>query len=156
MKQSVSVEIAGQVLSIRSDEGPKYVQELADYVDAHLREIGARVAPTRSSGSPCSLPCRSPTSCFDEKDLRQRYQAASRPGSRGSRTAIAAHEADPRARAAADPETVTHNSEYSLRPCPTASHPRFNPRARGLDSRAGFFEAASYLSAIDAAMQRGR
>lgn len=39
MKQSVQVEIAGQKLSIRSDEGPAYVQALADYVDGHLREL---------------------------------------------------------------------------------------------------------------------
>lgn len=39
MKQTVEVEIAGQRLSIRSDEGPAYVQELADYVDAQLRQL---------------------------------------------------------------------------------------------------------------------
>ncbi len=39
MKQSVEVEIAGQRLTIKSDEGPAYVQELADYVDGHLRQL---------------------------------------------------------------------------------------------------------------------
>jgi cell division protein ZapA len=39
VKQSVEVEIAGQKLTIRSDEGPQYVQELADYVDAQLRTL---------------------------------------------------------------------------------------------------------------------
>jgi len=37
MKQSVEVEIAGQKLVIRTQEGPAYVLELADYVDAQLR-----------------------------------------------------------------------------------------------------------------------
>jgi cell division protein ZapA len=39
VKQSIDVEIAGQRLSIRSDEGADYVQELADYVDGHLRQL---------------------------------------------------------------------------------------------------------------------
>lgn len=39
MKQSIDVEIAGQRLSIKSDEGAEYVQELADYVDGHLRQL---------------------------------------------------------------------------------------------------------------------
>ena len=40
MKRSVNVEIAGQSLTIKSDEGPQYVQQLADYVDDKIREIG--------------------------------------------------------------------------------------------------------------------
>jgi cell division protein ZapA len=39
VKQSVEVEIAGQRLTIKSDEGAAYVQELADYVDGHLRQL---------------------------------------------------------------------------------------------------------------------
>lgn len=39
MKQSVEVEIAGQKLVIRTDEGPGYVHELADYVDAQLKQL---------------------------------------------------------------------------------------------------------------------
>ena len=39
MKHSVEVEIAGQRLTIKSDEGAAYVQELADYVDGHLRQL---------------------------------------------------------------------------------------------------------------------
>ena len=39
MKQTVEVEIAGQRLSIKSDEGPQYVQQLADYVDEQLRQL---------------------------------------------------------------------------------------------------------------------
>src|SRR5687768_6837960 len=39
MKQSVEVEIAGQKLVIRTDEGSAYVHELADYVDAQLRQF---------------------------------------------------------------------------------------------------------------------
>ena len=49
MKRSVEVEIAGQRLTIRSDEGPEYVAELAEYVDAHLQALGGRktVSPHR-------------------------------------------------------------------------------------------------------------
>ncbi len=46
MKQSVEVELAGQRLVIRSDEGPKYVQELADYVDAQLRQLSGDLRTT--------------------------------------------------------------------------------------------------------------
>ncbi|MGB1017143.1 MAG: cell division protein ZapA, partial [Nannocystaceae bacterium] len=39
MKPPVQIEIAGNKLSIRSDEGPEYVHQLATYVDTHLREL---------------------------------------------------------------------------------------------------------------------
>lgn len=39
MKQSVEVEIAGQRFVVRSDQGPQYVQELADYVDGYLQKL---------------------------------------------------------------------------------------------------------------------
>jgi cell division protein ZapA len=41
VKRSVQVDIAGQSLAIRSDEGPEYVRELADFVDARIRELTA-------------------------------------------------------------------------------------------------------------------
>ena len=41
MKRSVQAEIAGQTLAIKSDEGPEYVRELAEFVDAQIRELSA-------------------------------------------------------------------------------------------------------------------
>ncbi|MCB9701451.1 MAG: cell division protein ZapA [Myxococcales bacterium] len=38
-KRSVEVEVAGQRLVIRSDQGAAYVRELASLVDAHLHEL---------------------------------------------------------------------------------------------------------------------
>ena len=37
MKRSHTVQIAGQELSIRSDEGPQYVEQLARYLDDQVR-----------------------------------------------------------------------------------------------------------------------
>ncbi len=39
MRRAIEVEVAGQRLVIRSDEGPEYVHELAALVDAQVREL---------------------------------------------------------------------------------------------------------------------
>jgi len=73
--KSVQVEIAGQQLSIRSDEGPEYVQELADYVDGHLRALagGKRtVSPHRLA---LLVAIQIADDLFREKDLHQRFRA---------------------------------------------------------------------------------
>ncbi len=73
--KSVQVEIAGQQLSIRSDEGPEYVQELADYVDGHLRALagGKRtVSPHRMA---LLVAIQIADDLFREKDLHQRFRA---------------------------------------------------------------------------------
>lgn len=94
MKQSVSVEIAGQVLSIRSDEGPEYVQELADYVDAHLREIGGGRRSYSLQRVALLVAMQIADELFREKDLRQRYRAKVEARLEGLEAALAAHEAD--------------------------------------------------------------
>ena len=75
MKQSVSVEIAGQTLSIRSDEGPEYVQELADYVDAHLRELSGGRRTYSPQRMALLVAMQIADELFREKDLRARYRA---------------------------------------------------------------------------------
>lgn len=75
MKQSVNVEIAGQVLSIRSDEGPEYVQELAEYVDAHLRELGGSRRSFSLQRVALLVAIQIADELFREKDLAQRYRA---------------------------------------------------------------------------------
>lgn len=94
MKQSVSVEIAGQVLSIRSDEGPEYVQELADYVDAHLRELGGTRRTFSLQRVALLVAMQIADELFREKDLRQRYRARVEARLAALEHAIAAHEAD--------------------------------------------------------------
>jgi cell division protein ZapA len=94
VKQSVSVEIAGQVLSIRSDEGPEYVQELADYVDAHLREIGGGRRSYSLQRVALLVAMQIADELFREKDLRQRYRAKVEARLEGLEAALAAHEAD--------------------------------------------------------------
>jgi len=39
VKRSIEVEVAGQRLAIRSDEGPEYIQQLAMLVDAQVHEL---------------------------------------------------------------------------------------------------------------------
>ena len=74
MKQSVQVQIAGQTLSIRSDEGPEYVQELADYVDGHLRELTDDRRPFSLQRAALLVAMQIADELFREKDLRQRLR----------------------------------------------------------------------------------
>lgn len=75
MKQTVEVEIAGQKLVIRSDEGPRYVQELADYVDAQVRQL----APPGRGGYNLQrvallVAIQLADELFREKDLHRRFR----------------------------------------------------------------------------------
>lgn len=115
MKQSVSVEIAGQVLSIRSDEGPEYVQELADYVDAHLRQIGGQIGGeiggTRRTYSlqrvALLVAMQIADELFREKDLRQRYRTRVEARLEALEAAISAHEIELAALEPAAPPSET-------------------------------------------------
>lgn len=75
MKQSVQVEIAGQSLAIRSDEGPEYVHALAEYVDAQLREMtsGRRATSPHRVALLCAMQIAD--ELFREKDLHARFRA---------------------------------------------------------------------------------
>ena len=74
MKQAVQVQIAGQVLSIRSDEGPEYIQELADYVDTHLRELTDDRRSFSLQRAALLVAMQIADDLFREKDLRQRFR----------------------------------------------------------------------------------
>jgi len=75
MKRSFQVEIAGQPLSIRSDEGPEYVQQLADYVDAQLRQLtqGRRSTPTMQRVA-LLVAIQLADELFRERDLHRRFR----------------------------------------------------------------------------------
>lgn len=76
MKQSVQVEIAGQKLQIRSDEGPRYVQELADYVDAQLRLLSGDTRSTLNLQRLALLVAiQLADELFREKDLHRQFRA---------------------------------------------------------------------------------
>ncbi len=93
MKQSVYVEIAGQRLSIRSDEGPEYVQELADYVDEHLRKLTGG----RKSYSPQRMvllvAVQIADDLFREKDLHRRFRQGVEARIQELEAALSEHEA---------------------------------------------------------------
>ncbi|MBK9753760.1 MAG: cell division protein ZapA [Nannocystis sp.] len=77
MKRSVQVEIAGQQLTIRSDEGADYVQQLAEYVDAHLRVLSGGRRITNSAGLQrvaLLVAMQLADELFREKDLHQRFR----------------------------------------------------------------------------------
>ncbi|NVB39737.1 cell division protein ZapA [Pseudenhygromyxa sp. WMMC2535] len=94
MKQSVSVEIAGQTLSIRSDEGPEYVQELADYVDGHLRSLSGGRRTYSLQRMALLVAMQIADELFREKDLRARYRARVEARLEALEQAIGEHEAE--------------------------------------------------------------
>lgn len=76
MKQSVEVELAGQRLVIRTDEGPAYVQELADYVDAQLRQLagGNQRSTLNVQRLALLVAIALADELFREKDLHRQYR----------------------------------------------------------------------------------
>jgi cell division protein ZapA len=75
MKQSVEVEIAGQKLVIRTEEGPGYVLELADYVDAQLRQLGGTGRATFNLQRVALLVAiQLADELFREKDLHRQFR----------------------------------------------------------------------------------
>jgi len=77
VKRSIQVEIAGQQLTIRSDEGAEYVHQLADYVDAHLRVLsgGRRITSQQNLQRVALLVAMQlADELFREKDLHQRFR----------------------------------------------------------------------------------
>lgn len=74
MKQTVRVEIAGQDLSIRSDEQPEYVQGLADYVDAHIRQLTGGKRNYSAQRVALLVAVQLADELFREKDLSAKYR----------------------------------------------------------------------------------
>ncbi|MCX4245485.1 cell division protein ZapA [Paraliomyxa miuraensis] len=111
MKRSFQVEIAGQRLSIRSDEGPQYVQQLADYVDAQLRQLtqGRRATPSVQRVA-LLVAIQLADELFRERDLHRRFRARVSDKLAALRQALDAHETLLRgmdAPAEADPDAST-------------------------------------------------
>ena len=96
MKRSVHVEIAGQSLSIKSDEGPQYVQELADYVDAQLGRLtqGKRASAPNLQRVALLVAIQLADELFRERDLHRRFRARVADKLAALRTALDAHEAN--------------------------------------------------------------
>jgi len=90
-KRSVQIEIAGQSLSIRSDEGPEYVQQLADYVDGQLRELtqGRRAPSVQRVALLVAISLAD--ELFRERDLHHRFRARAIDKLKTLREALDAH-----------------------------------------------------------------
>ena len=74
MKRSVQVEIAGQSLSIVSDEGEHYVQQLADYVDEKVRELAGGRTTYNPQRVALLVAIRLADELLREKDLHNRFR----------------------------------------------------------------------------------
>jgi cell division protein ZapA len=96
VKRSVHVEIAGQRLSIRSDEGPQYVQQLADYVDTQLHQLtgGRRAAAPSVQRVALLVAIQLADELFRERDLHRRFRARVADKLAALRQALDAHEAN--------------------------------------------------------------
>jgi cell division protein ZapA len=96
VKRPVHVEIAGQRLSIRSDEGPQYVQQLADYVDAQLGQLtgGRRTAAPSVQRVALLVAIQLADELFRERDLHRRFRARVADKLAALREALDAHEAN--------------------------------------------------------------
>jgi cell division protein ZapA len=96
VKRSVHVEIAGQRLSIKSDEGPQYVQELADYVDAQLQRLtqGKRASAPNVQRVALLVAIQLADELFRERDLHRRFRAHVADKLAALRQALDAHEAN--------------------------------------------------------------
>jgi cell division protein ZapA len=96
VKRSVHVEIAGQRLSIKSDEGPQYVQELADYVDAWLERLtqGKRASTPNLQRVALLVAIQLADELFRERDLHRRFRSHVADKLAALRTALDAHEAN--------------------------------------------------------------
>lgn len=92
MKRSVQVEIAGQSLSILSDEGPEYVQELADYVDAQIRELSGNRRVSSPQRVALLVAISLADELFREKDLHDRFRSRVEARLMALQEALAAHQ----------------------------------------------------------------
>ncbi|MEM6995342.1 MAG: cell division protein ZapA [Myxococcota bacterium] len=93
MKRSVQVEIAGQSLSIVSDEGERYVQQLADYVDEQVREIGGGRTTYNPQRVALLVAIRLADELLREKDLHRRFREQVARKLEAVEGALADHEA---------------------------------------------------------------
>ncbi len=93
MKRSVQVEIAGQSLSIVSDEGEHYVQQLADYVDEKVREIGGGRSTYNPQRVALLVAIRLADELLREKDLHRRFREQVTRKLEAVEGALADHEA---------------------------------------------------------------
>ncbi|MCY1057858.1 MULTISPECIES: cell division protein ZapA [Nannocystis] len=95
MKRSVQVEIAGQTLTIRSDEGPDYVQQLAEFVDGHLQLLGGNKRINSAANAQriaLLVAMQIADELFREKDLHQRFRRKVHERLLGLRLALDQHE----------------------------------------------------------------
>lgn len=92
MKRSHIVHIAGQELSIRSEEGPHYVEQLARYLDEQIRTFVdvRRTIPLQRVALLVALQLTD--ELFRERDLHQKYRKSVEAQLGKLEAAIAEHE----------------------------------------------------------------
>lgn len=93
MKRSIQVEIAGQSLSIKSDESPHYVAALAEYVDTQIREMSGAKRSTLNVQRVALLAALSiADELFRERDLHRNFREGVQARLSALEAALAEHE----------------------------------------------------------------
>ncbi len=91
MKRAIEVEVAGQRLAIRSDEGPDYVHQLAALVDAQVEELlGGRPGGNRTRAL-ALVAIQLADQLLREQDLHDRLRTALEGRLERVEGALAAH-----------------------------------------------------------------
>jgi cell division protein ZapA len=89
----MQVEIAGQKLAIKSDEGETYVAALAEYVDAQVREMSAGQRSTLNVQRVALLAALAiADELFRERDLHRRFREGVGARLQALEAALAEHE----------------------------------------------------------------
>lgn len=93
MKRSTQVEIAGQKLAIKSDEGEAYVAALAEYVDTQIREMSAGSRSTLNVQRVALLAALTiADELFRERDLHRKFREGVSARLGALEAALAEHE----------------------------------------------------------------
>lgn len=117
MKRSVQVEIAGQKLAIRSDEGPSYVHELAEYVDARIRAFTGGPATFSVQRVSLLVALELADELLRERDLHSKFRASVEAKLDRLEAALATH----RERLAGEPDAPQTDGEDAVRSEPAAT-----------------------------------
>ena len=93
MKRSVSVEIAGQRLSIVSDEPAEYVAQLAQHVNDQIGVLGQGRRPPPAHRAALLVAISLADELFRERDASRRFRARVEKRLQQVESALTAHEA---------------------------------------------------------------
>ena len=92
VERKVQIEIAGRTLSIRSDEGAEYIQDLASYVDGRIRELMKGNQTLSVERVALLIAIQLADELFREKDLNAQFRERIESRARSLAIALQDHE----------------------------------------------------------------